>query len=221
MRYIDLMGGQKPHLLIAIRNNLGAETRIHYASSTKFYLLDKLDGKPWITRLAFPVHVVERVETYDWISRNHFVSRYAYHHGYYDGVEREFRGFGMVEQWDAEEYTALAAGGAPADVTNLDGAFHVPPVRTKTWFHTGAYLESAGISTQFAKDYYGAPAPSDPDYANKFAAFVKTQLLPDTVLPPGFRQKRSRKRVARSRALCCARRSTRMMPLLAHPKRSA
>ena len=28
MRYIDLMGGQKPHLLIAIKNNLGAETRI-------------------------------------------------------------------------------------------------------------------------------------------------------------------------------------------------
>ena len=50
MRYIDLMGGQKPHLLVKTINNLGAETRVQYAPSTKFYLQDKLDGKPWITR---------------------------------------------------------------------------------------------------------------------------------------------------------------------------
>src|SRR5690606_9409568 len=87
MRYIDLMGGQKPHLLVKMVNNLGAETRVHYAPSTKFYLADKEAGRPWVTRLSFPVHVVERVETYDHISRNRFVSRYAYHHGYFDGAE--------------------------------------------------------------------------------------------------------------------------------------
>ena len=63
MRYLDLMGGQKPHLLIKTVNNLGAETHVHYAPSTRFYLADKLAGQPWITRLPFPVHVVERVET--------------------------------------------------------------------------------------------------------------------------------------------------------------
>ena len=109
MRYVDLMGGSKPHLLVKTVNNLGAETRVDYAPSTKFYLQDKRDGKPWITRLPFPVHVVERVETYDHISRNRFVTRYAYHHGYFDGEEREFRGFGMVEQWDTEEFAALSA----------------------------------------------------------------------------------------------------------------
>jgi hypothetical protein len=102
-RYIDLMGGQKPHLLVGVKNNLGAETRVQYAPSTQFYLADRAAGQPWVTRLSFPVHVVERVETFDWISRNRFVSRYAYHHGYFDGFEREFRGFGMVEQQDTEE----------------------------------------------------------------------------------------------------------------------
>ena len=63
MRYIDLMGGQKPHLLVSATNNLGAETVIQYAPSTKFYVADKLAGTPWVTRLPFPVHVVERVET--------------------------------------------------------------------------------------------------------------------------------------------------------------
>ncbi|HRI38916.1 MAG TPA: SpvB/TcaC N-terminal domain-containing protein, partial [Nitrospira sp.] len=104
LRYIELMGGQKPHLLIKSVNNLGAETLVQYAPSTKFYLADKLAGRPWISKIPFPVHVVERVETYDRISRNRFVTRHAYHHGYFDGIEREFRGFGMVEQWDTEEF---------------------------------------------------------------------------------------------------------------------
>ena len=59
------MGGQKPHLLVGVSNNLGAETRVTYAPSTKFYLADKIAGQPWITRLPFPVQVVERVETFD------------------------------------------------------------------------------------------------------------------------------------------------------------
>ena len=107
MRYADLMGGVKPHLLERVVNNLGAETLVRYVPSTRFYLADRAAGRPWVTRLPFPVQVVERVETYDRISRNRFVARYAYHHGFFDGIDREFRGFGMTEQWDTEELSAL------------------------------------------------------------------------------------------------------------------
>lgn len=186
MRYIDLMGGQKPHLLIKSTNNLGAETHVYYAPSTKFYLQDRYNSKPWVTKIPFPVHVVERVETIDWISKSRFSSHYAYHHGYFDGVEREFRGFGMVEQWDTEEYTAIEGNDEFLQYTNIDKASHMPPMHTKTWFHTGAYLGGAEISLLFAKDYYGAPAPDDPEYDQKFTAFVNEQLLPDTILEPGL-----------------------------------
>ena len=98
-------------------------------------------GKPWITRLPFPVHVVERVETYDRISRNRFVTRYAYHHGYFDGVEREFRGFGMVEQWDTEEFAALERERrVPRRRPTSTRPRTCRRCYTKTWFHTGAYL---------------------------------------------------------------------------------
>ncbi len=188
MRYVNLMGGQKPHLLIKTRNNLGAETHIHYAPSTKFYLEDKRDGKPWITRLPFPVHVVERVETYDYISRNRFVTHYAYHHGYFDGEEREFRGFGMVEQWDTEEFGALTTDGALPEATNLDDASHVPPVLTRTWFHTGLYVGHGHVSDFFAGlldehdrgEYYREPAWRDDDTE------ARKHLLPDTVMPPNL-----------------------------------
>jgi RHS repeat-associated protein len=184
MRYVRLMA-EKPHLLIKTVNNLGAETRVQYAPSTKFYLADKLAGNPWITRLPFPVHVVERVETYDHISRNRFVTRYAYHHGYFDGEEREFRGFGMVEQWDTEEIGALEGGEFPGG-DNWDAASYVPPVYTKTWFHTGAYLGRGRVSNYFAGlldgrdvgEYYREPGLTDDQ--------ARALLLPDTILPEGL-----------------------------------
>ncbi|MBI3798459.1 MAG: hypothetical protein HY268_16040 [Deltaproteobacteria bacterium] len=171
IRYVDLMGGQKPHLLIATKNNLGAETRVQYAASTKFYLQDRLVGKPWITRLPFPIHVVEQVEIYDVVSQNRFTSRYQYHHGYFDGVEREFRGFGMVEQRDTEAYAALAE--TPA--LNIDQASHVPPLLTRTWYHTGAYLQGTRLSVQYKEQYYREPGQNE--------AERETMLLPDTILP--------------------------------------
>src|SRR5580704_2760571 len=104
---------------------MGAQTRIEYASSTEFYLADKAAGTPWITRLAFPVHVVKRVETFDFIGRNRFVTSYTYHHGYFDGPEREFRGFGRVEHLDTEHLSALSAGGAFPIGANVDAASNV------------------------------------------------------------------------------------------------
>jgi hypothetical protein len=60
-----LLGSKKPYLLTSVKNNLGAETKIEYAPSTKFYLEDLKNGTPWATRLPFPVHVLARVETHE------------------------------------------------------------------------------------------------------------------------------------------------------------
>jgi RHS repeat-associated protein len=164
LRYVDLMCGQKPHLLTRIANHLGAETRIEYASSTEFYLADKAAGQPWVTRLPFPVHVVKRVETYDYVSRNRFVSTNTYHHGYFDAVEREFRGFGRVDQLDTEQF------GTQEGDTN--GGWSVPPVLTKTWYHTGVFLGADRVSRHMAHEYYLGPGEGP------------EMLLEDTILPP-------------------------------------
>ncbi len=178
LRYIDLMGGRKPHLLTRIVNNVGAETHLTYAPSTRFYLADKRAGRPWQTRLPFPVQVVERVDTYDRVSRNRFVSRSAFHHGYFDPDEREFRGFGMVERWDTEEFSSLAESDDFPAGANLDAASHVPPVLTRTWFHTGAFTGGDEIARAYTHEYYREPGLTD-EQAN-------ARLLPDTQLPPGL-----------------------------------
>jgi RHS repeat-associated protein len=182
MRYIDLMGGQKPHLLVKVTNNLGAETVVEYAPSTKFYVADKLAGTPWVTRLPFPVHVIERVETYDYISRNRFVTRYSYHHGYFDGVEREFRGFGRVDQWDTEELITLSGGTNFPQASNEDPVSDVPPTWTKTWFHTGAFFGESVVSKYLESEYYSEGDSSDA-IAGLTQAQQESMLLDDTTLP--------------------------------------
>jgi RHS repeat-associated protein len=179
LRYVDLMDGQKPHLLVRIANNLGAETHVEYASSTEFYLADKAEGRPWLTRLPFPVHVVKRVETYDYVSRNRFVTSYTYHHGFFDGLEREFRGFGRVDQLDTEDFATLSQSPGFPVGDNVDRAFSVPPVLTKTWFHTGVFLGNGYVSRHLANEYYREPAPPHADGKDPLAAM----LLDDTILP--------------------------------------
>lgn len=176
LKFIDLMGGEKAHLLVSARNNLGAETRLQYAPSTRFYLADKAAGHPWITRLPFPVQVIERMETFDRVSRSRFASRYSYHHGFFDGVEREFRGFARVEQQDTEELSALTAGHGLPPGDNVDGRSHAPPVLTKSWFHTGVFFGGERVSRQLAHEYFEPPGLSEVER--------NEQLLPDTILPP-------------------------------------
>ena len=137
LRYIDLMSSKKPHIMVSYKNNLGKEVSLEYTPSTRFYLEDKQAGKPWVTKLHFPVQCISKTETRDRISGYRFTSSYRYHHGYYDHAEREFRGFGMVEQTDSEHFDHWVKG----DASNIvDQTLHQEPVVTKSWFHTGAFL---------------------------------------------------------------------------------
>ncbi len=151
VRYIDLMASQKPHLLKSYKNGFGKTTNFEYTPSTQFYLADKANGEPWITKLHFPVHCLSKVESIDHISGARFASSYSYHHGYYDHADREFRGFGRVDQIDTEDFEHFVKSGA----SNVqERVLHQSPVLTKTWFHNGAYLDQQRIVTQYQTEYF-------------------------------------------------------------------
>jgi RHS repeat-associated protein len=140
---LDFCGGIKPYVLTEMSNNMGATTRVRYAPSTKYFLEDQANGTPWVTKLPFPVQVVDKVEVIDHLSKTKLVTTYKYHHGYFDGREREFRGFGRVDQCDTEtfeDFTHSSLHDGAALFTNNERAYHVPPVETRTWFHTGIYF---------------------------------------------------------------------------------
>lgn len=140
LKALDFCGGVKPYVLTGIDNNMGATTQVTYAPSTRYFLEDQANGTPWITTLPFPVQVVDRVETIDHVSRTKRVGIYKYHHGHYDGREREFCGFGRVDQFDTEFFNDAA----PTDPNGSSAAYHVPPVETRSWFHTGVYFDTRG-----------------------------------------------------------------------------
>ncbi|WP_295393396.1 toxin TcdB middle/N-terminal domain-containing protein [uncultured Thiodictyon sp.] len=120
---VSFNAGVHPYLLMAIRNGLGQETRIDYRSSIEDYLRDRDAGNPWSRKLPFPVQVVSRVTVRDNNSGQEYVTDYRYRDGYYDGAEKEFRGFGQV--------TKVEQGGPGA-----------PGVQTSYSFDVGDQQES-------------------------------------------------------------------------------
>jgi RHS repeat-associated protein len=147
--FFDFTGGIKPYLLTEMNNHIGAVTRVEYAPSTREYLRDQADrSKRWRTPLPFPVQVVSRVEVIDEISKGKLTTEYRYHHGYWDGAEREFRGFGMVEQLDTEsfeKYSETGMHGTNALFAAVDRKYFSAPTLTKTWFHQGPVGEEFGL----------------------------------------------------------------------------
>jgi RHS repeat-associated protein len=151
MRFLDFSGAVKPYLLSSMDSHRGATTTVTYASSTEEYLRDQKQPETrWRTTLPFPVHVVSRVEVFDAISGGRTVTQYRYHHGYWDGVEREFRGFAMVERFDGETF-------AGPGVVQFS-----PPTLTKSWFHPGpvAAIEARDWTELDLSNEYSTVDPS-------------------------------------------------------------
>ena len=109
-------------------------TVISYASSTAYAAADLAAGNPWQTTLPFPVQVVASTTVTDYFSGTTLTSEYLYHHGYWDGADREFRGFARVDQRD----TLAPPPRAP---------FYSPPTETRTWFHLGPVGPESGAWT--------------------------------------------------------------------------
>ena len=175
LRYMKLMPLGKPHLLKQVKNNLGAETEIEYAPSTKFYLQDKAAGTPWVTKIPFPVHVVEKVTIKDKWRKTSFSTSYSYHHGFFDGVEREFRGFGRVEQLDIESFSEFKKGNVDSPYITEDKTLYQPPIKSITWFHTGAVIKRKKILSQFKDEYFPNNLASGQTIGNAF----KEAALPE------------------------------------------
>ncbi len=100
-----LSGGLPPNLLTRIGNGLGRTTTIEYAPSTRFALEDEAADRPWPDSLPFPVTVVKSVVVSDSLGHE-YITHYRYHDGYYDPVEKQFRGFAEVEQVEVGDATA-------------------------------------------------------------------------------------------------------------------
>jgi hypothetical protein len=205
MFFLDFTGGIKPYLLGEMDNHMGAVTKVGYLPSTRFYLDDqKRRDIRWKTPLPFPVQVVSRVEVIDEISRGKLTTVYRYHHGYWDGAEREFRGFGMVEQLDTEtfeDHKVPGLHGDEAPFAEVDDERFSPPMLTKTWFHQGPIGGEFGAweETDFVTEFWPGDkpmlTPDDPE------VFSRPSLMREFLNQLPRRVKRDALRALRGRIL--------------------
>lgn len=139
---VPIAGPGHPYLLVGTENGQGGRTRIAYGSSTTFALRDRREGHPWATNLPKPVLVVTHTQTVDEILGMTHFEDFAYADGYFDGAEREFRGFGFVER---RARTVLPLE-EPTGQT-----------LTRTWNQTGAYIDEPAIGAAERKRAFHDP----------------------------------------------------------------
>lgn len=101
LTFVDLgeASGSVPrrHLLNRVDNGRGKVLEICYASSTDFAVHDADHGHPWKSPLPFPVAVIAAIDLTTGPASSPQRTKFRYHDGYYDPVDLEFRGFGIVE----------------------------------------------------------------------------------------------------------------------------
>lgn len=138
----------RPWLLSEVCTNTGSRTLFTYRSSAQGWLDEKVvleaQGKPAVSSLPFPVHMLSRVTAVDDISGLVTGSEMRYRRGVWDGHEREFRGFAHLIQTDI--------------LTEMDGtaAERSPPSEVHTWFLSGLEeydAEMAGAFTDAEADF--------------------------------------------------------------------
>lgn len=131
----------KPYLLCTVNNNMGAESRLSYRSSAQFWLDEKAAAASKKQKIAcgmpFPMHLLARTTQFDEITHNSLSQQAFYYHGFYDGIEREFRGFGRVDTLD----THAEAQGSAQERT--------PPSLSRSWFHTGRADDETRYQTEY------------------------------------------------------------------------
>ncbi|ANY87307.1 MULTISPECIES: SpvB/TcaC N-terminal domain-containing protein [Pseudomonas] len=133
---------RRPWLLAQVCTNTGSRTLFDYRSSAQGWLDEKAvlkaQGKPAVSLLPFPVHMLSRVIMVDDISGLRTVSGMTYLRGIWDGIEREFRGFTRLIQTDT---LVDAQGTAPE---------RSPPAQVRTWFLSGIEAHDATLEGIFA-----------------------------------------------------------------------
>lgn len=116
--YLDFVGETKPRLLTKIDNGVGLNTVITYTTSAREAADAARSGLPWATSLPIALPVIKSVVATDASTGRTRTTQYRYRDGRFDGVLREFAGFGQVDQEDI-------------------GDLSIPTLLTSSWFHIG------------------------------------------------------------------------------------
>jgi len=173
--YFDFVGDVKPGQLTVIDNGIGRRTTIEYASSTDHYLESIAAGAPWTTKLPFPVPVVRRITVDIGLDLDgdgeddRYVTDITYRDGYYDGFEKEFRGFSYVEKIERGDDYDRTTGETSAGT----GTVSAPSLVTRHRFLTGS--PDGADNDDYLAGYVGPRATDEGSGTGTLAGFDRDE----------------------------------------------
>jgi RHS repeat-associated protein len=92
---------ERPNILTSIENGIGKTIQVVYGASAEHY---RRDGSSWTRRLPHPMLTVDEIVVRNGRSGVEQRQRFHYSNGYYDGEERQFRGFeDVVVETDGDD----------------------------------------------------------------------------------------------------------------------
>lgn len=164
--YFEILPQVGPHLMTGIDNGLGKRTTIVYGSAAEDEQWARATGHPWRTFAPLPLQVVRQIRTTGGVDLNGdgkedtAVAEFRYRDPYYDGFEREFRGFAFAQRITygddfihdpATGRMGVSSGWNPARTPT--GQVSGPSLVTRYRFITGA-------ADQQDNDDYGGAQPA-------------------------------------------------------------
>lgn len=103
VEYLELFP-VRPNLLTRIENGIGSVQKISYTTAAQEAAEAADTGEPWTHKLSIPMQMVKSVDRYVTLTGNddgtglHEITMMSYRDGFYDGDEKQYRGFERVEQ---------------------------------------------------------------------------------------------------------------------------
>ncbi len=164
--YVELLPTGRPNLLTGIDNSLGKRTTIVYGTAAEDEQRARESGHPWHTHAPFALEVVRQIRTAAGLDLNGdgrddtAVAEFHYRDPFYDGYEREFRGFAYAQRTDYGDDFVFDPVTGLMDVTSgwdrgrtPTGQVGGPSLVTRYRFHTGS-------ADQIDNDDYGSTLPA-------------------------------------------------------------
>ncbi|MEQ9498809.1 MAG: SpvB/TcaC N-terminal domain-containing protein [Deltaproteobacteria bacterium] len=166
----------RPNLLTRIENGLGMVTDVTYSTS----VMQRAAGPAWSHAVPHPMIVVERLDAWDALTEVHEVTTLSYRDGFYDGVEKQFRGYAHV--------TSSLAGDESVEPGTVTRVYDVGA--TDTYFN-GLLLEesetSAGAALKKTTNRYeDCPVDGVPVEGLRFDVRHVCRVATEVVLQEGL-----------------------------------
>ena len=163
--YLELLPQGRPSVLNGIDNSLGKRTTIVYGSAAEDEQLARQAGNPWRTFAPFALEVVRQIRTTSGQDLNGdgredtAVSEFRYRDPYYDGFEREFRGFSFAQRVDYGDDFVFEPATGLMNVTTHWNRSRTPTAQVSGPSLVSRFRFHTGSADQADNDDYGGNPP--------------------------------------------------------------